>query len=446
VVEPHRERAHPSTVVGQIVGNYRVLSELARGGMGEVYRAQHELLGRPAAIKFLRPELSANEVLVQRFFDEARAASAIRHPGIIEVYDFGYSPKGDAYYVMELLDGETLATRLARVGKLAEVEVTAITRDIASALKAAHDAGIIHRDLKPDNIFLVRGSDGGDRVKVVDFGVAKLADRATQSGHTRTGVLMGTPLYMAPEQAREAARIDHRADLYSLGCIMYEMLVGAPPFAGEGAGEIIAMQMFTPPERPRTRVPAISPELDALVMRLLAKEPAERPDHAAEVARSLGERLSVDRSSIPPTPRPSRSKLDLGFMEARPPQPETTGSLGLVAGLATVLVAGVVALILLLRGGGDAPNKQATTTPPAPAPAQVPAPTTPPPAPTPAPVEVAKPSALRRPTRPIRPTQESGPVVRPDGHVEGTITSPSAPPQRKGPVTSKGSPIETSLD
>ncbi|MDX2091130.1 MAG: protein kinase [Kofleriaceae bacterium] len=440
-------------MVGQIVGNYRVLSELSRGGMGAVYRAQHEVLGRLAAIKFLRPELSASEAAVERFFDEARAASAIKHPGIIEVYDFGYTAEGDAYYVMELLDGETLAARLARTGKLGELEAIAIARDIASALTAAHDAGIIHRDLKPDNIFLVR-SIGGERVKVVDFGVAKLADRASQVGHTQTGVLMGTPLYMAPEQALQAAKIDHRADLYSLGCILYELLVGAPPFSAEGAGEIIAMQIFTPAEPPRTGVPTLSPEIDALVVRLLAKAPSDRPANAGEVQRSLfgiASRLPVERR-IAPTPLPSGTKLELGIMETPPPRSESSGTLGLVAGLATVLVAGVVALIVMLRSDDDAATPTPPATPratpamPAATPKAIPQPADP----TPTAPDASVPSTTRKPSRlPPRPRgtqQESGPVVRPGGQAEGTLTSPSAFPPRQGPVTSQGSPIETTLE
>ncbi|MBA3501019.1 MAG: serine/threonine protein kinase, partial [Deltaproteobacteria bacterium] len=233
------------SLIGCVLGNYRITNVLSVGGMGSVYRAQHELLDRPAAIKLLRPELTENDELVQRFFNEAKAATAIRHPGIVEVYDFGYTDEGLAYLVMELIDGLPLSTVLAERGQFPELEAAHIARNIASALKAAHAKGIIHRDLKPDNVFIVPDPDGREaRVKVLDFGIAKLANPpASDRRRTQTGVLMGTPKYMAPEQAREAGTIDQRADLYSLGCILYELLVGEPPFVAEGAGEIIALQM-----------------------------------------------------------------------------------------------------------------------------------------------------------------------------------------------------------
>src|SRR6185312_16102012 len=201
--------------------------------------------------KLLRPELTENSELVQRFFNEAKAATAIRHPGIIEVFDFGYTEQGRAYLIMEFLDGEPLSSRIAR-GPLAEVDAAQIARGISSALVAAHDKGIVHRDLKPDNVFLVPDPDVpmGERPKVLDFGIAKLGDHLPKDmRHTVTGALIGTPLYMAPEQARAAASIDGRADLYSLGCMLYEMLVGKPPFSAEGDGELIALHMFSEPEK-----------------------------------------------------------------------------------------------------------------------------------------------------------------------------------------------------
>src|SRR6185503_747459 len=233
-----------STATGSVLGSYRILGEISSGGMGAVYRAEHVLLGRPAAVKLLHPDLTTNAALVQRFVNEAKAVTACKHPGIVEVYDFDYAPDGGAFFVMELLEGEPLGHRLART-RLSEPEAAAFAHGIASALKAAHRVGVVHRDLKTDNVFLVPDPDGGpDRTKVLDFGIAKLADRSSASRNTQAGTLIGTPMYMAPEQARAAGAIDHRADLYSLGCIIYHMLVGRPPFVGEGGGEIIAMQLF----------------------------------------------------------------------------------------------------------------------------------------------------------------------------------------------------------
>ena len=280
-------RTHAGSTAELVLGSYRILHELSTGGMGTVYRAQHVLLGRPAAVKLLRRDLTTSPELVQRFVNEARAVTACKHPGIVEVYDFGYTEDGHAFIVMEFLEGESLGRRLARL-RLTEIEAAAIAAGIASALKAAHRVGVIHRDLKPDNVFLVPDPDGGlDRTKVLDFGIAKLADGAPSSSqNTQTGALIGTPLYMAPEQARAAAAIDHRADLYSLGCILYHMLVGRPPFVAEGAGEIIALQMFEEAVPP-SRLAPISPEMDRLVMRLLEKEPAARFGSAGEVVTAL---------------------------------------------------------------------------------------------------------------------------------------------------------------
>ncbi|MBC7973978.1 MAG: serine/threonine protein kinase, partial [Myxococcales bacterium] len=286
-------RPHPAPPVlatgtlpaGTVLGGYRILGELSSGGMGTVVRAEHLLLGRQAAVKLLRRDLTANPELVQRFVNEAKAVTASKHPGIVEVYDFGYTPDGDAFIVMELLEGEPLGQRLARLA-MSEPEALVIALGIASALKAAHKVGVIHRDLKPDNVFLVADPDGGTaRPKVLDFGIAKLADSPV-SGHTETGALIGTPMYMAPEQARAASAIDHRADLYSLGCLLYHMLVGRPPFVAEGGGEIIALQMFGEVEPP-SRLATITPEMDALVLRLLEKDPAQRPSSAAEVMTAL---------------------------------------------------------------------------------------------------------------------------------------------------------------
>ena len=280
--------------MGSVVGHYKITGELKTGGMGEVFRATHELIGKPAAVKLLRPEFSANTEMVERFFNEARAATAIRHPGIVEVFDFGYHDSGRAYLVMEFLEGETLSDRLLGRTRLSEAEAATITRGIASALAAAHSKGIVHRDLKPDNVFLVPDPDmpSGERPKVLDFGIAKLADGPEgRVSQTRTGALMGTPAYMAPEQARAAGDIDQRADLYSVGCMLYEMLTGHAPFVAEGAGEIIAMQLFGVAERPSALVPELSNTLDDITMKLLEKDPADRFQNAAELVETLAKVL-----------------------------------------------------------------------------------------------------------------------------------------------------------
>src|SRR5712672_2225448 len=185
-----------------IIGQYRVTGLIGRGGMGAVYAAEHSLLGRPAAIKVLLPDLSQKQDVVTRFFNEARAATAIRHPGIIEIYDFGWTPEGAAFIVMEHLEGETLAHRAQR-SRFHWPAALAIARQIAGALGAAHAKGIVHRDLKPDNVFVVPDPEvpGGERIKLLDFGIAKLATETANAAHmTITGQVIGTPTYMAPEQ------------------------------------------------------------------------------------------------------------------------------------------------------------------------------------------------------------------------------------------------------
>ena len=280
---------------GESVGSYRLLGAIGSGGMGVVYVAEHLLLGRRAAIKFLHPHVSGEPDMVERFFNEARAASAVKHPGIVEVYDFGYLD-GRAYLVMEYLDGESLLSHLRVEGTLRVDRSVAIGRKVAAALGAAHDAGVVHRDLKPDNIFLVRDApdtapEARGRVCLLDFGVAKLVrtDGSFSASATASGVLVGTPAYMSPEQCRGGGQVDGRSDLYSLGCVLYGMLAGRPPFLGEGGGDVLAHHIFVEPEPPSAHAPGVPAELDAIVMRLLEKEPAKRFQSARELGRALAD-------------------------------------------------------------------------------------------------------------------------------------------------------------
>lgn len=248
------------------------------------------LIGRKAAIKVLLPELSSKPEIIKRFFNEAKATAAIGHPGIVEILDYGHDDDGRAFLVMEFLEGDTLRARMKSVGPMSLPHVLDLMEHVISALGAAHSKGIVHRDLKPSNIMLVRdpGVRFRERPKILDFGIAKLANAGKDGGfQTRTGVMMGTPSYMAPEQCRGAGDVDHRADFYALGCIFFELTCGRPPFIGEGAGEIIGMHQFLEPPAPSSFAPALPPAVERLILRMLGKRPEGRPGSADEILREL---------------------------------------------------------------------------------------------------------------------------------------------------------------
>jgi serine/threonine protein kinase len=279
-------------VIGHVVGKYRLLAQLGEGGMGTVYRAEHVVLGSPAAVKILLPQFTRDPVVVDRFLQEARAASAIRHAGIVEVFDFGRLPTGQAYIAMELLRGEELSSFLARRGALDASLAAHIAMQMLAALNATHVVGVIHRDLKPENVFLVPdpGAPGAIRVKILDFGIAKLTGRALagQPRRPRTkNLILGTPAYMAPEQCRGGTELDARADLYAVGCLVFELLTGRPPFVAGGDGEVMAMHIYEPPPRLSNLAPHLPVELDALLAKLLTKDPADRIPSAAYALATL---------------------------------------------------------------------------------------------------------------------------------------------------------------
>jgi hypothetical protein len=308
-----------------VVGNYRIIGPLGTGGMGTVYGAEHVLIGRLAAVKVLLPQYGRNRGIVTRFFNEARAVGAIQHPGIVELYDFGHMDDGSAYIVMELLRGETLAGRIAGRGRLTEAEALAIVRGIAGALGAVHAKGIVHRDIKPDNVFLVPDLEAasGERVKVLDFGIAKLTDDRGALNRTSTNSMLGTPMYMAPEQCRGADDVDHRADLYSLGCVLFEMIAGVPPFLGEGAGEVIAAHLHIAPPALRTLAREVSPSTDQIVAALLAKHPEDRVQTAHELIELLDGGVGATFAS-------SHAQVTIRLTSASHPAVSTT--LGTAAG------------------------------------------------------------------------------------------------------------------
>ncbi len=315
---------------GLKIGRYQLGRMLGEGGFGKVFVARDEQLGRDVALKVLLPEHCGNAEILKRFFHEARAAAAIRHAGIVMVFEYGRiedtgtDADGSAFIAMEMLSGESLASRLRRAPALSIAETLAITRQIAAALGAAHAEGIVHRDLKPDNVYLVPDDSaiGGCRVKVLDFGIAKLqGGSAAGSGNTRTLMVFGTPPYMSPEQCRSSAKIDHRSDIYALGCIVFEMLCGKTPFAGD-AGELIALHQLQPPPRPSTLV-RIDAALEKVVLGMLAKKPDERPQSMEEL-RGVLDKLTVRDASARPARTPEPAKAPPRRTASEPPHVATT--------------------------------------------------------------------------------------------------------------------------
>jgi len=274
--------------MGTRLGKYELGQELGRGGFGTIHVARDTELGRDVAIKLLRREHAFKEHVVQRFLQEARAAARINHPGIVTVFESGIAPGGDVYMAMELLAGETLAQRLRSTGRLPPGMAIVLARQMASALAAAHDAGIIHRDLKPANVFLVRDPvvPTGERVKILDFGIAKLVDDFGSNMQTHSMVMLGTPMYMSPEQCKSSAKVDARSDIYALGCMLFEMVGGSTPFGGD-SGELIAKHQLVPPPDLRDLAPHAPEPLSLLVASMLAKSPSDRPPTMHAVVDTL---------------------------------------------------------------------------------------------------------------------------------------------------------------
>ncbi len=281
-----------TSLVGQVLGDtYRVERELGGGGMGAVYEASHLRLRRHFAIKVLFPKVAANEEALARFQREAQITSSLGHPHIVEVIDFNHAPDGSPYIVMELLEGRDLEGLLQERGPLPLERVATIFGQVAGALLAAHEQGIIHRDLKPSNVFLCDKAGQRDVVKVVDFGISKVL--GSKSVVTRTQATMGTPGYMSPEQAEgRAAEVDIRTDVFAMGTMLYEMLSGRPPFAGESIPTMLYKIVHQPPPPLRGVCPGIPAEIEVVVHRALEKSPEDRFPSMEEMVVALGEALA----------------------------------------------------------------------------------------------------------------------------------------------------------
>ncbi len=439
--DPGRQTGRTDPMLERIIGSYRLVRKIGQGGMGAVYEAQHTSDGSRAAVKVLLRHSLEDPNAARRFFNEAKAISMVSHPSLVKIFEYGNCPtddgsEGEAYIVMEYLDGETLRARLAKryVGQTC----LRLMRQIASALSATHKRRIVHRDLKPDNIMLVADPTvaGGERVKILDFGIAKLLPEAgspeaagdgntlpepavpgmVRTVKTRTGMPIGTPAYMSPEQCRASAPPDEKTDVYSVAIIFYEMLYGEPPFHSDSAGEMYALQMFGTPPELASRAPGVNAQLAALIHRMLDKKPAARPS-MDELLKEVEGLSSTGLQDGPVEMRPSERRLvsaadqaissgviraqvdervratdKLALINAAAPGLQTTGTgslgeqvavsrysrrgLGAIIGMGLVLLGVAGSILWLKRPAPVVP----VATPVSAAPVPAPSPATPPPA------------------------------------------------------------------
>jgi eukaryotic-like serine/threonine-protein kinase len=302
-------QAGKADLVGQVLAErYRIVRLVGEGGMGQVYEAQHVNINKRFALKLLRPEITSNAEAVARFRQEAWSASSIGHENIIEIEDFATLPSGSVYLAMEFLTGLPLSERMREEPPMPFAESLDVTLQVASGLAAAHEKGIVHRDMKPENIFLAQ-KYGHLLVKILDFGIAKVSGAEGNRSLTRTGTIFGTPHYMSPEQAL-GKPLDHRADIYSVGVIMYEMFTGKVPFEAESFMGILTKHITTQPKPPREVAPEreIPAEVEALILRSLAKEPEERQQSMADLVNDLAA-IAADRAPEVLHPRPASAVL-----------------------------------------------------------------------------------------------------------------------------------------
>ncbi len=289
-----------SLEIGDVIDDkYKIVRLLGEGGMGAVYEGENVRIHRRVAIKILHSSVATSEDAVQRFEREAQAAGRIGSEHIVEVLDLGHLTGGDRYMVMEYLDGEALNDRIKNCGRLSPQTTASIIIDMLEGLKAAHAAGIVHRDLKPDNVFLIANKNGKkDFVKIVDFGISKFSTLGGEFSMTRTGAVMGTPYYLSPEQAKGERELDHRADLYAVGVILYEAAAGGVPFDGETFNELLFKIVLEPIPPLSSRVEDIDPHFAQIVEKSMARDPNTRYQSAEEMQAALRGWLSGQ----PPAP------------------------------------------------------------------------------------------------------------------------------------------------
>lgn len=287
--EEEAKKGTLTEIVGTVLNDrYTVTRKIGQGGMGAVYEATHNLIGKRVALKVLLDKHAQNDQVVARLKQEARLASSIGHQNIIDITDFGTTASGRTFVVMEYLEGESLGARIAKDGRLGSAEVLHIAKQVAGALAAAHLKGIVHRDIKPENIFIV-SKEEGDFVKVVDFGISKSMSEQQDDEMrlTQTGMVLGTPLYMSPEQARGDDDLDHRIDIYALGVLLYESLTGEVPFQGKNYLSILTQVTSETPKSPCELVPDIDRDLESITLKAMAKDRDERYQSMEEFVADL---------------------------------------------------------------------------------------------------------------------------------------------------------------
>jgi len=396
---PLRPKSGDDPLVGRVIADrYLVLAPLGEGGMGRVYLGEHVKMNRQCAIKVMNPSLVNDTESLQRFAREASNAARILHPNVAAVFDYGEIDK-IVYLVMEYVDGESLSAILARDGALEPRRAIEIGRQIADGLQAAHELGIVHRDLKPDNVIVARTRSGKEVPKVVDFGIAKALSEAPQDALTRSGLVIGTPEYMSPEQLL-GDPVDARADIYSLGCIVYQMLTGTAAFAGDTREQMIRRRLHEAPPHVRDVDPNLPGRLDTLIVHMLARSPDDRLASAAEVRDQLDPALALGGwdPRVITAPSAFRTTPADGVDEStQPTQPiprQRMGTRSIVTG-ASMLVALAIAGVALY----NSQQKREQAVPTAPKPADTTHVIAPPPA-TPATAESLPPAGRGSLTKP----------------------------------------------
>lgn len=389
-----RSAGESNDLVGSIVAErYHVLKKLGEGGMGQVYLAEHVKMGRKSALKVMHPGMVKDVDAISRFNREASNAARISHPNVAAIYDFGETPEGVIYLAMEFVDGQPLTKIIEQTGSLPALRAAEIIRQSGDALAVAHDMGIVHRDLKPDNIMIARTRDGGDLVKVVDFGIAKAAGSEAQKV-TKTGLVVGTPEYMSPEQLA-GDQLDGRSDIYSLALVAFNMLTGKLPFPADSAQESMIMRLTDRPKslgemRPDVAWPA---DVQSVMDRALERDATKRYQTAAEFGRDLyrviermpeteAAALGTQVLGLPPTrvgapsadappvvaastqPTPAVVPPTTAPGAPAPAAPPRRFSTPMIAGLSTILIAAVAAITVMALKGGPKPAPSDPTSAP----------------------------------------------------------------------------------